>query len=119
MRLAYRDSRLKFNIGDVREYDSIYQAIKGVDYVFHAAALKQVPSSEFCPMQAVRTNVLGAENVMSAAIASLVKRVVMLSGDKAVYPVNAMGLSKAMMQKLTEVAQLLKSLAFMQARLNA
>lgn len=101
MRLAYHDNRLKFTIGDVREYNSIYPAMKGVDYVFHAAALKQVPSCEFYPMEAVRTNVLGAENVMNAAIASLVERVVMLSTDKAVYPVNAMGLSKAMMEKLT------------------
>ena len=100
MRIALNNEKLKFYIGYVRDYDSIHQAMKGVDYVFHAAALKQVPSCEFYPMEAVRTNVLGAENVMSAAIASDVKRVVVLSTDKAVYPINAMGLSKAMMEKL-------------------
>jgi UDP-N-acetylglucosamine 4,6-dehydratase/5-epimerase len=100
MRLSLNNDKLKFYIGDVRNYDSIYQALKGVDYIFHAAALKQVPSCEFYPMEAVRTNVLGAENVMSAAIAQGVKHVVVLSTDKAVYPINAMGLSKAMMEKL-------------------
>ena len=100
MRIALNDDKLKFYIGDVRDYDSIHQAMKGVDYVFHAAALKQVPSCEFYPMEAVRTNILGAENVMSAAIANDVRRVVVLSTDKAVYPINAMGLSKAMMEKL-------------------
>lgn len=100
MRIALNNEKLKFYIGDVRNYDSISQAMKGVDYVFHAAALKQVPSCEFYPMEAVRTNVLGTENVMSAAIASGVKRVVVLSTDKAVYPINAMGISKAMMEKL-------------------
>ena len=100
MRIALNNEKLKFYIGDVREYDSISQAMKGVDYVFHAAALKQVPSCEFYPMEAVRTNVLGTENVMSAAIAGGVKRVVVLSTDKAVYPINAMGISKAMMEKL-------------------
>lgn len=100
MRIALNNDKLKFYIGDVRNYDSIYQAMKGVDYVFHAAALKQVPSCEFYPMEAIRTNVLGAENVMSAAIANGVKRVVVLSTDKAVYPINAMGISKAMMEKL-------------------
>ena len=99
MRIALNDPKLKFYIGDVRDYDSIYQAMKGVDYVFHAAALKQVPSCEFYPMEAVRTNVLGSENVMEAAIARGVSRVVMLSTDKAVYPINAMGISKAMMEK--------------------
>lgn len=99
MRIALNDPKLKFYIGDVRGYDSIYQAMKGVDYVFHAAALKQVPSCEFYPMEAVRTNVLGSENVMEAAIARGVSRVVMLSTDKAVYPINAMGISKAMMEK--------------------
>jgi len=99
MRIALNNSKLKFYIGDVRDYDSIYQAMKGVDYVFHAAALKQVPSCEFYPLEAVRTNVLGSENVMSAAIARGVSRVVMLSTDKAVYPINAMGISKAMMEK--------------------
>lgn len=100
MRLALNNDKLKFYIGDIRDYDSIRQAMKGVDYVFHAAALKQVPSCEFYPMEAVRTNVLGAENVMNAAIAHAVKRVVVLSTDKAVYPINAMGVSKAMMEKL-------------------
>ncbi|MFZ4801177.1 MAG: polysaccharide biosynthesis protein [Chlorobium sp.] len=100
MRLAFNNSKLKFYIGDVRDYDSIYHAMKGVDYVFHAAALKQVPSCEFYPMEAVRTNVLGSENVMEAAIARGVARVVMLSTDKAVYPINAMGISKALMEKL-------------------
>ena len=100
MRLAMNSPKLKFYIGDVRDYGSIYQAMKGVDYVFHAAALKQVPSCEFYPMEAVRTNVLGSENVMNAAIARGVSRVVMLSTDKAVYPINAMGMSKAMMEKL-------------------
>lgn len=100
MRIALSNDKLKFYIGDIRNYDSIHQAMKGVDYVFHAAALKQVPSCEFYPMEAVRTNVLGAENVMNAAIAHAVKRVVVLSTDKAVYPINAMGVSKAMMEKL-------------------
>ena len=100
MRIALNNDKLKFYIGDVRNYDSIHQAMKGVDSVFHAAGLKQVPSCEFYPMEAVRTNVLGAENVMSAAIANGVRRVVVLSTDKAVYPINAMGLSKAMMEKL-------------------
>ena len=100
MRIALNSDKLKFYIGDVREYDSIHDALRGVDYVFHAAALKQVPSCEFYPMEAVRTNVLGAENVMRAAIANEVKRCVVLSTDKAVYPINAMGISKAMMEKL-------------------
>lgn len=100
MRIALNNNKLKFYIGDVREYDSISQAIKGVDYVFHAAALKQVPSCEFYPMEAVRTNVLGTENVMNAATANGVKRVVVLSTDKAVYPINAMGISKALAEKL-------------------
>lgn len=100
MRIALNNSKLKFYIGDVRDYDSIYQAMKGVDYVFHAAALKQVPSCEFYPMEAVRTNVIGTENVMNAATANGVKRVVVLSTDKAVYPINAMGISKAMAEKL-------------------
>jgi UDP-N-acetylglucosamine 4,6-dehydratase/5-epimerase len=100
MRIALNHPKLKFYIGDVRDYDSIYQAMKGVDYLFHAAALKQVPSCEFYPMEAVRTNVLGSENVMNAAVERGVSRVVMLSTDKAVYPINAMGISKAMMEKL-------------------
>ena len=99
MRISLNHPKLKFYIGDVRDYDSVYHAMKGVDYVFHAAALKQVPSCEFYPMEAVRTNVLGSENVMNAAIAHGVSRVVMLSTDKAVYPINAMGISKAMMEK--------------------
>ncbi len=99
MRIALNHPKLKFYIGDVRDYDSIHQAMKGVDYVFHAAALKQVPSCEFYPLEALRTNVLGSENVMNAAIARGVKRIVMLSTDKAVYPINAMGISKAMMEK--------------------
>lgn len=100
MRIAFNNSKLKFYIGDVRNYESIHDAMKDVNYVFHAAALKQVPSCEFYPMEAVRTNVLGAENVLNAAVADHVERVVMLSTDKAVYPINAMGLSKAMMEKL-------------------
>jgi UDP-glucose 4-epimerase len=100
MRIALNNPKLKFYIGDVRNYDSIRDAMKGVNYVFHAAALKQVPSCEFYPMEAVRTNILGAENVMNAAIAKSVERVIVLSTDKAVYPINAMGLSKAMMEKL-------------------
>ena len=100
MRIAFNNPELKFYIGDVREYDSIHDAMKGVNYVFHAAALKQVPSCEFYPMEAIRTNVLGAENVMNAAIANNAGRVIVLSTDKAVYPINAMGLSKAMMEKL-------------------
>jgi UDP-N-acetylglucosamine 4,6-dehydratase len=101
MRLLLRDPRIRFFIGDVREYSSIASALKGINYVFHAAALKQVPSCEFYPMEAVRTNILGAENVLTAAVANGVERVVVLSTDKAVYPINAMGLSKAMMEKLT------------------
>jgi UDP-N-acetylglucosamine 4,6-dehydratase/5-epimerase len=100
MRLAHNNNKLKFHIGDVREYTSIDDALQGVDYVFHAAALKQVPSCEFYPMEAVRTNVIGAENTMRAAIANGVKRCVVLSTDKAVYPINAMGMSKAMMEKV-------------------
>jgi UDP-glucose 4-epimerase len=100
LRKKYPDSKLKFYIGDVREPRSVAVAMRGVDYCFHAAALKQVPSCEFHPMEAVRTNVLGTENVLEAAIAAGVKRVVCLSTDKAVYPVNAMGMSKAMMEKV-------------------
>ncbi|MDI1270353.1 MAG: polysaccharide biosynthesis protein [Polaromonas sp.] len=100
MRIGLNNEKLKFYIGDIRNYDSILQAMKGVDYVFHAAALKQVPSCEFYPMEAVLTNVIGAENVMNAAIEKGVERVVVLSTDKAVYPINAMGVSKAMMEKL-------------------
>jgi UDP-glucose 4-epimerase len=100
MRIALNNKKVKFYIGDIRDYSSVKQALKGVDYVFHAAALKQVPSCEFYPMEAIRTNELGAENVMSAALENNVKRVVVLSTDKAVYPINAMGISKAMMEKL-------------------
>lgn len=100
MRVAFNNSKLKFYIGDVRDYDSVSQAMRGVDYVFHAAALKQVPSCEFYPMEAVRTNVIGTENVLNAATVNQVKRVVVLSTDKAVYPINAMGISKAMAEKL-------------------
>ena len=100
MRLALNDPKLKFYIGDVRQLDSVDSAMKGVDFVFHAAALKQVPSCEFYPMEAVRTNILGAENVLNAAINNQVKKIIVLSTDKAVYPINAMGLSKAMMEKL-------------------
>lgn len=100
MRIALANDKVKFYIGDVRNLDSLTEGMLGVDYVFHAAALKQVPSCEFYPMEAVRTNVLGTENVLNAAIATRVKRVVVLSTDKAVYPVNAMGVSKAMAEKL-------------------
>jgi UDP-N-acetylglucosamine 4,6-dehydratase len=100
MRKAYKNSKLKFYIGDVRDYQSVLNAMRGVDYVFHAAALKQVPSCEFHPLEAVKTNVLGTENTLEAAITCGVKRVVCLSTDKAVYPINAMGTSKAMMEKI-------------------
>ena len=100
MRISYNNDKLKFYIGDVRDYKSINQAMRGVDYVFHAGALKQVPSCEFYPMEAVQTNIIGAENVLEAAFNNNVFKVVMLSTDKAVYPINAMGLSKAMMEKL-------------------
>jgi len=100
MRIELREPRVKFFIGDVRDYQSIAAAMHGVDFVFHAAALKQVPSCEFYPMEAVRTNVLGTENVLSAAVAHGVERVVVLSTDKAVYPINAMGISKAMAEKV-------------------
>lgn len=100
MRKLYNNPKLKFYIGDVRDYNSILDAMRGVDFVFHAAALKQVPSCEFYPIQAVQTNVLGTENVLNAAIASGVKRVVCLSTDKAAYPINAMGMSKALMEKV-------------------
>lgn len=100
MRIAMNNAKLKFIIGDVRNVDSVNDAFHGVDYVFHAAALKQVPSCEFYPMEAVRTNVLGAENVLNAAVQQGVNRLIVLSTDKAVYPINAMGLSKAMMEKL-------------------
>ncbi|BDX07670.1 polysaccharide biosynthesis protein [Planctobacterium marinum] len=103
MRTKYmNDSRIKFYIGDIRDYDSIYHALNDIDYVFHAAALKQVPSCEFFPMQAVATNVIGSDNVLKAAIAQGVKKVVCLSTDKAVMPVNAMGMTKAVMEKIAQ-----------------
>jgi len=100
MRKRYANPRLKFYIGDVRDSSSVLNAVRGADFIYHAAALKQVPSCEFHPLEAVKTNVLGTENVLEAAIVSGVKRVVCLSTDKAVYPINAMGISKAMMEKL-------------------
>ncbi len=100
MRLRLADDRIKFYIGDVRDYSAVRDAMQGVDYVFHAAALKQVPSCEFYPLEAIKTNVLGAENVMRAAMDAGVQRCIVLSTDKAVYPINAMGLSKAMMEKV-------------------
>ena len=100
LRIELANSKVKFYIGDVRNYDSILPAMQGVDYVFHAAALKQVPSCEFFPMEALRTNNLGAENVMNAAMGCHAKNLIVLSTDKAVYPINAMGISKAMMEKL-------------------
>ena len=100
MRVAFNNSKIKFFIGDVRDKESIKSAIQGVDYIFHAAALKQVPSCEFFPIEAVKTNVLGTENVLSVAIDNGVKKVICLSTDKAVYPINAMGVSKAMMEKV-------------------
>lgn len=100
MRRKYNNPKLKFYIGDVRDYSSILNATRGVDYIFHAAALKQVPSCEFHPMEAVKTNIIGTDNLLEAAIQNGVRRVVCLSTDKAAYPVNAMGISKAMMEKV-------------------
>lgn len=100
MRKHYNSPKLKFYIGDVRDYQSVLNATRGVDYIFHAAALKQVPSCEFHPMEAVKTNIIGTDNVLEAAIQNEIKRVVCLSTDKAVYPINAMGISKAMMEKV-------------------
>jgi len=100
MRKKFNHPKLKFYIGDVRDYHSVLSATRGVDYIFHAAALKQVPSCEFHPMEAVKTNVLGTENVLEAAVTSRVSRVIVLSTDKAVYPINAMGMSKALMEKV-------------------
>lgn len=100
MRKHYANSKLKFYVGDVRDYQSVLTATRGVDYIFHAAALKQVPSCEFHPMEAVKTNVIGTENLLEAAIQNDVRRIVCLSTDKAVYPINAMGISKAMMEKV-------------------
>ncbi len=100
MRRFYKNPKIKFYIGDVRQEGGLEDAMVGVDYVFHAAALKQVPSCEFFPIEAVRTNILGTENVLNAAIRAGVKKVICLSTDKAVYPINAMGISKAMMEKV-------------------
>jgi UDP-N-acetylglucosamine 4,6-dehydratase len=100
MRKAFNSPKIKFYIGDVRDYQSVLNVVRDVDFIFHAAALKQVPSCEFYPLEAVKTNVLGTENVLEAAISNGVKRVVCLSTDKAVYPINAMGISKAMMEKV-------------------
>jgi UDP-N-acetylglucosamine 4,6-dehydratase len=100
MRIEYKNDKLNFVIGDVRDFNSINNAMRGIDFVFHAAALKQVPSCEFYPMQAIQTNILGAENVLEAAAQNNVQRVVVLSTDKAVYPINVMGISKAMMEKM-------------------
>src|SRR5690554_2439888 len=99
MRNKYKNNKIKFYIGDVRDYDSVERAMRGVDFVFHAAALKQVPSCEFFPVEATKTNVLGSHNVVEAAIANKVKKVICLSTDKAAYPINAMGISKALMEK--------------------
>ena len=101
MRLKYNNNKLKFHIGDVRDYNSLDKAIRGVDFVFSAAALKQVPSCEFYPIEAVKTNILGTENTLRAAINHGVKNAIVLSTDKAVYPINAMGMSKALMEKVT------------------
>lgn len=100
MRKDLKNDKVKFFIGDVRDYNSVLSVMHGVDYIFHAAALKQVPSCEFFPMEAVKTNVIGTENVLNAAVTSGVKKVICLSTDKAVYPINAMGTSKAMMEKV-------------------
>jgi UDP-glucose 4-epimerase len=100
MRIVFKNDKINFFIGDIRDFESINSAMIGVDYVFHAGALKQVPSCEFFPMQAVKTNILGAENVLEAAARNNVKKVIVLSTDKAVYPINTMGISKAMMEKL-------------------
>jgi UDP-N-acetylglucosamine 4,6-dehydratase len=100
MRKKYNNPKVKFYIGDVRDYQSVLNVVRGVDFIYHAAALKQVPSCEFHPLEAVKTNVLGTENVLEAAVTCEVKRVVVLSTDKAVYPINAMGISKAMMEKV-------------------
>src|SRR6187551_3838361 len=104
MRNQLNNEKLRFYIGDVRDYASIERAMRGVDYVFHAAALKQVPSCEFFPMEAVKTNVIGTQNTIDAAIANKVRKVICLSTDKAAYPINAMGISKAMMEKVAIAA---------------
>ena len=100
VRNEFKDERLKFSICDVRDFDAVFNSLRGVDYIFHAAALKQVPSCEFFPLEAVKTNVIGAENVIRSAIMNNVKKMIMLSTDKAVYPINAMGQSKALMEKV-------------------
>ena len=112
MRLKYNNPKLRFVLGDIRSYDTLKQYFKGIDYIFHAAALKQVPSCEFYPLEAIKTNVLGAENVMNAAIDCEVKKVVLLSTDKAVYPVNAMGMTKGLMEKLMTAKIRLKSSSY-------
>ena len=104
MRIQLQNDKLKFYIGDVRDYNSVEKAMRGVDYVFHAAALKQVPSCEFFPMEATRTNVFGTQNVIDAAVAHKVKKLICLSTDKAAYPINAMGISKALMEKVAVAA---------------
>lgn len=104
MRIALKNEKLKFYIGDVRDFDSVNRAMKGVDYVFHAAALKQVPSCEFFPLEATKTNVFGTQNVIDAAVANKVSKVICLSTDKAAYPINAMGISKALMEKVAIAA---------------
>jgi UDP-N-acetylglucosamine 4,6-dehydratase/5-epimerase len=104
MRNTLKNEKIKFYIGDVRDYDSINRAMKGVDYVFHAAALKQVPSCEFFPLEATKTNVFGTQNTIDAAVANNVKRIICLSTDKAAYPINAMGISKALMEKVAVAA---------------
>jgi UDP-N-acetylglucosamine 4,6-dehydratase len=109
MRKKFNNSKIKFYIGDVRDYNSVLNVIRGSDYIFHAAALKQVPSCEFHPLEAVKTNILGTENVLEGAINSNVSRVIVLSTDKAVYPINAMGISKAMMEKVAIQKSLLKN----------
>ena len=108
LRQKYNSKKLKFYIGDVRDYSSIHHSLKGVDFIFHAAALKQVPSCEFYPLEAIKTNSLGAENVMTAAAAQNVKKAIFLSTDKAVYPINAMGMSKALMEKIVVAKSMLQ-----------
>ena len=102
MRKLHSDNKLKFYLGDVRDRQACFDTVQGVDYVFHAAALKQVPSCEFFPMQAVKTNIIGTENLLDACIAAKVSRVICLSTDKAVYPINSMGMSKALMEKVAQ-----------------
>ena len=108
MRKSYSLEKLKFILGDVRDFDAVEKATRGIDFVFHAAALKQVPSCEFYPLEAVKTNIIGTENVLNASISNKVKKVICLSTDKAVYPINSMGISKAMMEKIAISKSLLK-----------